>query len=135
VDTSVRSNAIAIPSEMPSETDRAWAAGFYDGEGCTVYIPLLVKNDGRTRQGHMRITVSQKDRRVLDRLVGVIGGRVYGPYSVSEVHRLQIYSWDGVSRALEIMWPYLDEEKRQQALSAMERGGFSLRHVLASGDG
>src|SRR5262245_61060169 len=51
----------------------AWAAGFFDGEGC------VTSSDNRSARPMLFIT--QHDPRVLRRFWKVIGqGKVYGPY-------------------------------------------------------
>lgn len=46
----------------------AWCAGFIDGEGCIDVARHLIQ-------------VQQNEREPLDRLVEVLGGRIYGPYT------------------------------------------------------
>jgi hypothetical protein len=92
----------------------AWAAGFVDGEGWMGF------------SGHSpRLSVTQVDRRVLDRLqAALLGlGRVAGPYDKATEERPNIQpqwiyraqSWHEVQAAIALMWKYLSPVKRAQA--------------------
>jgi hypothetical protein len=101
-----------------SETELAWAAGFYDGEGSvSVVYPskTLVRPEGYATL-HMK--VSQKDIRPLHRFCAAVGvGRVTGPYG-NDMHSWQIGGNPGVRQALTRLWPYLSPPKREQAEAA-----------------
>jgi DNA-directed RNA polymerase specialized sigma24 family protein len=65
------------------------------------------------------VKVSQKDRRPLDRFYAAIGvGRVTGPYE-HDIHTWQVGGNSGARRALDLLWPYLSQPKREQAEAAM----------------
>ena len=93
-------------------TEAAWAAGFYDGEGST--------SVWRSHTTVTTMTISQVDRRSLDRFLAVVGeGRVNGPYEVhSHPERQPIFYWKATGarahRAMRIIWPYLGTVKREQ---------------------
>jgi hypothetical protein len=100
----------------------AWAAGFYDGEGSTVFCTK--------RGGHgsfQSITVTQVDRQSLDRFVRAIGlGRVVGPYhrrnkNHQAYFQVTIYNIEGVCSALSQLWPYLGDAKRNQAIAVFDK--------------
>lgn len=94
---------------MSNLTDRAWAAGFFDGEGClglykgrgasgvTTYVPRLV--------------VSGTNREVLDHLVTLIGGKVaeksHQHEGWAQGYQLQIHAAAAIREALERMLPFL----------------------------
>lgn len=98
----------------------AWAAGFFDGEGSTC-ISRTTKGGHKYQKPH--IEVAQSDRAVLDRMRAILGiGKVYGPYvpktnrlSKRPYYRLTITSEVNVQAAIRKMWPWLSEQKRQQA--------------------
>jgi hypothetical protein len=97
-----------------SETELAWAAGFYDGEGCT-----FAKRTGR--HWYLNMMVAQNDRRPLDRFVAAIGvGRVRGPIQHTSPRSHEFYRVDLGSvaswKAINLLWPYLSEPKREQIL-------------------
>lgn len=86
-------------------TELAWAAGFYDGEGCT--------SNGYDR---IRCTIGQKERTTLDRFVKAIGfGNVRGPYAVGNRY-VVCYNREKARIVLNMLWPYLCEPKRSQAI-------------------
>lgn len=100
---------------MPSETDRAWAAGFWDGEGSTSPYGRARDSDG-LKPG-IRMYVSQKDTgpELLSRFLAIVG--------VGEVKerntRPGVWTWTcqnsaGCNRAIEVMWPYLGSPKQLQ---------------------
>lgn len=88
------------------KTELAWAAGFFDGEGCT----------GRSskRALGMRVSVSQRRIEPLERFRQVVGvGRIYGPGT------RQCYQWVACSHSdvvttIARLWPYLSLPKKEQ---------------------
>lgn len=101
--------------EYVSETEIAWAAGFFDGEGC-----IMIIADGRGIP-YLRLYIDQKVEEPIRKLHNLFGGSV--SYSEKKkIHRLQISSTQAAS-ALESLLPYLTV-KREQAILAMD---FQLR--------
>ena len=110
-------------------TERAWAAGFYDGEGCTASYGIRYKSKktGAERNYQQpKICVSQKDIRVLHRqnkafgnLGSICGTKFKSRCRLNPVHQLQIDGYEKVMTVLGIMWPYLDEIKREQAKAVL----------------
>jgi hypothetical protein len=104
--------------------DRAWAAGFFDGEGCFSLA---------SRGSRAVATISQVDREVLDRFARIVGcGVVYGPHQGNPLtHQQPFYSWRVGSRAdfdhvVAVLWPWLGSVKRGAALrvaSGASQGG------------
>jgi LAGLIDADG endonuclease len=94
---------------MSSKIELAWAAGFFDGEGCS-YLQ-------KTSVGHRRLraNITQKDIRPLERFQQVVGmGTIYGPRP-QPPHTYYLYFNRRNSIALfELLWPYLSEPKREQ---------------------
>lgn len=94
----------------------AWAAGFYDGEGCT--------SVHRTNGNHnLRISIQQIDPRPLQRFLNAIeGGNLGGPYKSPSRKTSWSAQWHyyltGVKAlgALGKLWPYLSEPKQEQIL-------------------
>ena len=96
------------------ETELAWAAGLFDGEGS-------VSVNARTKA--LEISVGQKGRTVLDRFQAAVGvGRVY-EYARDEPGGGTFFHY-AVPNArhqlvlLRKLWPYLSEPKRDQARRA-----------------
>lgn len=65
---------------MPAETDLAWAAGIFDGEGCLTLVPTP-----KRRRFAVRVAVGQKYSPVVKRLREIFGGDV-GQYGTGR-HR------------------------------------------------
>ncbi|MBO0730555.1 MAG: hypothetical protein J2P57_14955 [Acidimicrobiaceae bacterium] len=101
------------------ETELAWAAGLFDGEGHTGW--------GRT----LRVDICQyHDASVLDRFVAAVGiGKVYGPWvdrrSGAKKYAVEIDNYRSVE-VLRLIWPYMSEPKQWQARVAAESFHASL---------
>src|SRR5262245_34443745 len=85
------------------DTDAAWAAGFFDGEGSVTLTPRNGKGDaGRV----LLLRASQRIEAPLLRLKTLFGGSVYADKKES-----RCYYWQAGSKmaatALEAMLPYL----------------------------
>lgn len=99
----------------------AWAAGFFDGEGCcrARRHGTLAKTP---RRFQLVLDVSQKDRRVLDRFRRAVGvGAVYGPYRAP--HRVQYHfattDFEACQAVIAMLWSWLGPLKREQARVAL----------------
>ena len=99
-----------------SPTERAWAAGLFDAEGCTRF---KVERSGQRRlsaslpqSGHGRVA------EVLTRFKAAVGcGAIYGPWpNGSHVWELRGPS---AIQVLTLMWPWLGRVKREQLCSAL----------------
>ena len=113
-----------------SNSDIAWAAGFFDAEGCT-----SVKRSN----GHLypQIVIGQKDPTILRLWLKRMNrpGKVYqtsgiqhlGTHSGQRQIRYQI-SISGIKAELiiECLWPWLCETKREQARQVLSRCGETL---------
>ena len=103
-----------------SDTEVAWAAGLWDGEGSA----------GAYRMGQrlpiMKLSLSQTNQEIVDRFFAAIGhvGRVYGPYPPHNTGRQPFWIWQLVgARSEEVMdrlWPYLSSPKRLQYDAAVQ---------------
>ena len=100
-------------------TERAWAAGFFDGEG-TVYC----WSNGR-QMPVVRAAVAQAGpagRRVLCRFRQAVGvGTIYGPYQQNNgqtpYYRLD-FNLAATTHLRKILWPYLSGPKKKQFIAA-----------------
>ena len=99
----------------------AWAAGFFDGEGCT-YSTI---SENRVVVGVM---VSQASRDLLDRFREAVGfGKVYGPYKNNgSFSKGPKYSWSApglerVQALVAMLWFKLGAVKKQQAAAVLTR--------------
>lgn len=101
------------------DTELAWAAGFFDGEGST----SQAKSTNGRFYSKAKLTVPQKHRECLDRFRKAVGtGIIYGPLKDYNIYHFSIQNAKGVDTVLTKLWPYLSEVKRQQAI----RCGFQL---------
>jgi intein/homing endonuclease len=98
----------------------AWAAGFWDGEGCTTTGQRAGgRLDGTPRTKFLEIVVGQSGSDInLRRFREAVGGRgnIGGPYP--REGRKDVYQWRAYgSRAGEVMLllsPWLGEDKKEQ---------------------
>ena len=104
------------------ESELAWAAGFFDGEGCTSATKMGGSPRFPTRR-YPLIGIAQVDRAVLDRFRDAVGfGKVTGPYekknpNARPQYRYSIQGFVPVTTVMARLWPWLGEIKRQQARS------------------
>ena len=100
---------------MAPDTEVAWAAGFFDGEGNT----CASRTRGKVRSIHM--SVSQCERSPLERFVEAVGhGIIHGPYArnggtTRPIWTVRINGRPKVAEVLELLRPYLCEFKIAQA--------------------
>lgn len=95
---------------MPKEIERAWAAGFWDGEG-----HASVSKDGSTS-----FQVQQTELSILERFQRIVGcGKIYGPYE--KPHKTQKPYWQlcftsvgAGQQVFDCLQPYLYKTKREQ---------------------
>jgi hypothetical protein len=108
-----------------SDEWRAWAAGLYDGEGCSALL------HHRTHAGHMtpELSVTQSSGagppEVLRRFAAIVhAGAVSGPYaqrsSTKDVYRWKASARADAERVIELLWPFLGTIKRAQARSLLD---------------
>ncbi len=101
-----------------STTNKAWAAGFFDGEGCT-----SISRKGRNKQIQMYVSQSA-DTTLLDKFQQTVGiGRVLGPYRPSNPRAKDKYTWHASKLSdtlivMRMLWPYLGTSKKQQFIRA-----------------
>ena len=101
---------------MESNLNAAWAAGLFDGEGSTSVLKAQ-----RDKYAYVRMNVPQKLREVLDKFLSIVQvGKIY-KHNKRDMHSLDIYKQADVEDTLNLLWPYLSEVKKKQALAAFER--------------
>jgi hypothetical protein len=96
----------------------AWAAGFYDGEGCTG----VNRGNGHA---YPLLQLNQTDQRPLARFARAVGqGAIKGPYKYrARPTRSPLWVWycgnfEGAQATIALLWPWLSEPKREQAIRA-----------------
>lgn len=98
-------------------TELAWAAGFVDGEGCF----STMRNRRDKVRNYPLLTISQRDRFVLDRFMVAVGdGYVNGPYlnRGGGAFYYRVNGYERVLRVAKLLWPYLSPVKQAQARKA-----------------
>lgn len=103
------------------DTEYAWCAGFFDGEGNVGY---RYSNDGVRpyRSPALVLQIAQTDLEVLERFKKAMGvGTIIGPYSHKTenssdywVYRANAYS--DIQHVILSMWPYLGSVKKLDTL-------------------
>ncbi|MDA8333321.1 MAG: hypothetical protein M0027_19325 [Candidatus Dormibacteraeota bacterium] len=101
---------------MSKQTEIAWAAGFWDGEGCT----SLERN---SRGAYPRMTVAQVDFRSIWRFQAAVGnvGHVRNKKSQLPGKWSPQIVWScskeaDVLQVCSLLWPYLGDVKREQII-------------------
>ena len=101
---------------MLKDTELAWAAGFFDGEG---HSSTATKCRNKyTRR--FRVAITQTHRDVLDRFRDALGclGVVRGPYGPYSGHSpFWTYATDAAADSIAVMthlYPFLSKVKREQ---------------------
>lgn len=94
----------------------AWAAGFFDGEGCA----SLSAQRGPASTPSPRLSIAQVDPRPLYRLQSAIGrGTIRTTTPANPNHRQQwiltVSGWRGAQAVIAMLWGFLSEPKREQA--------------------
>ena len=111
------------------QSELAWAAGFFDGEGNT---RLEQSSDKRRR--YLRISIGQTEKETLLRFQRAVGGigKIYGPYQKGIRQPIWTYSARGndAKGALNLILPFCSSPKRNQAQEAIngEQYGDGLDH-------
>jgi len=99
----------------------AWAAGFYDGEGC-LFFNRINRSVG--------IDVSQTSTTgeppgTLTRFQNAVGGigKIYGPYNKHDngkpVYSFRVGKFERVQAIIAMLWLFLGQVKRDQAKDAL----------------
>jgi LAGLIDADG-like domain len=109
------------------QTELAWAAGFFDGEGCFA-------NNG-TKYGTMRVNVSQITREPLERFQKALGveatihfkknGGVTHPER--RIYQFVVTADENVLGVVKLLWPYLCGPKRRQAIRMLSKRARAQR--------
>ncbi len=102
-----------------SPTEIAWAAGFFDGEGSTCV------NRQRGGRKYLHLQLGQKDPRALVRfLAAVEDGKLY---ETKTFHKYAAFGEKALA-ALERLWPYLGDAKKEQARLVLDELGLTVGH-------
>lgn len=99
-----------------ADTDIAWAAGLFEGEG-SIYIANIRK------YSYPRLQLKTTDLDVLIRFHNIIiRGRIYKhkprdlPSYYKQAHNWQLATKSECLEVIKLFWPYLGKRRRQQAV-------------------
>jgi hypothetical protein len=100
----------------------AWAAGFFDGEGCT----LLHKDRRWNGKGQLMLMINQLavNRTVLYKFKNIVGvGDIYGPYKNGQgyICRYAVQNFQGFQHVVCLIWSELSDVKKAQIRKALTR--------------
>lgn len=106
---------------IKSEIELAWAAGFFEGEGCVTY--------GGTSTGYAyaKATIGTTDPDVLLKFQRAVGmGKIYGPYEQKNKRHKVFWVWnlhgrDKVLQLQELLWPWLGQRRQEQFRTVLSR--------------
>ncbi len=124
--------ACARDQALVTDEERAWAAGFFDGDGSigayrqrTKRSEYLVLSAAVTQAaGRGTFENLTRFRQVVD------AGSVNGPYEPRGWSRLPQYKWQLKGHKVELvmdrLWPWLDDAKRETAKTAIDRARRSF---------
>jgi hypothetical protein len=101
-----------------TETDKAYIAGIFDGEGCIGYYNAALTYNHRPGYFHASINVCNTDPRVISWLKEVTGIGKVGLLKMNTTRRRQAYQWQLGKRAeivefLQTIRPYLKIKSEQ----------------------
>ena len=98
----------------------AWAAGFFDGEGCFFYSPPNAK---RHRGPIVGLNVTQKGDKLLERFSKSVGGlgHITKRKDRSGMWALTVNRWQEVQAIAAMLWCFLGEPKKKQCSLAFQR--------------
>jgi hypothetical protein len=97
----------------------AWAAGFFDAEGCF----------SSTARVGVSASITQTDRELLDRFQSIVGcGKIYGPYATHASDRylrkphyfFKAHGRERVQALLAMLWIWLGAAKKLQAIERLD---------------
>lgn len=108
-----------------AETELAWAAGFFDGEG-SIFVRHTKRHKGGTTGKEYPLTtvemsVCQTRCEPIERFTAAVGvGRTAGPYKQRVERHAPYWRWNTCGRpstysVLLKLWPYLSVPKQEQA--------------------
>jgi hypothetical protein len=121
---------------LTRDTELAWAAGFYEGEG-SLSISTLYKGKKRCpecKQFHfrtIRLSVPQHESTRLVRFQEAVGyGKIRGPYIVEAKTPRWVWNNSGVHEVrpiLKLLWPYFTPFTRAKTKAVLVR--WDNRHL------
>lgn len=100
-----------------ADVETAWAAGFYEGEGCIVAV---------TRTGALMFSIAQVNREPLERFAAWAQCGIVRSTKDGSIHIYRLHGADA-QRVVMDMWNHLSKRRQDQALKALLR--YVMRRV------
>jgi hypothetical protein len=102
----------------------AWAAGFWDGEGCT---SIHKQGNNATASVHQVDDEVESLYRFHNAVLGV--GKIYGPYQAKKGNHQPYFSWhvsggSKVQAVIAMLWPFLGNIKKEQAANVLKSASW-----------
>lgn len=104
---------------MAPDTDIAWAAGLFEGEGCMNSHPRGKRGSGT------QLRLAMTDRDVVERFAAVIGcGNIHRPRHDPRPNHKPVYTWAlyesaRVVEVIELLMPWFGERRRAKAMEVL----------------
>ena len=109
----------------PDPIELAWAAGFFDGEGSTIFASQSKAKRPHLFQLNVRVPqCGEFAKEVLERFKAAVGrlGKVYGPYPRGPrkpEYQFVACNFEHTQAVLAMLWKFLSVQKREQAKKAL----------------
>lgn len=108
---------IFSPDEWSPNTELAWAAGFFDGEGWTS-VTMAKPSATRERRKYIQMGLGQANLVTLERFLAAVGsGSIYRVPN-GTTRKKDYWQWSASGKkaypAMERLWPFLSQPKKDQ---------------------
>ena len=120
---------------MARSEELAWAAGFFDGEGCfsTTCPTYIVRDGSRINRRYLRLSVDQKYPELLEKFREIVGqGKVYHYQKAAGGSGFKFQASGRFAfRVACALWPYIGEQKKadfKRSLSLVKESRGGERH-------
>jgi hypothetical protein len=107
---------------QPTDTEIAWAAGLFEGEGCIVFQK---QKRGRGTCTCIRLELKMCDEDVVRRFADIVGAKVVGPYEQATAGwkpywDCRIGKISEVRHILDLFGPYLGKRRQARVREVMD---------------
>jgi hypothetical protein len=128
------SSIVPIGDDGYDREQLAWAAGIFDGEGCTNTHLRQGNPDGLLYPNIKMVVTQHHDPEIIERFaaalkLGHISRRIVGQPSRPTVYIWVVSGQELVQASVALLWPWLASPKRRQAQQAL-RSWHDQRAVL-----
>lgn len=100
---------------IPDKEELAWAAGFFEGEGC---FTRSIQTRGNSTAYNLKAHISQTTEEPIIKFYEAIGfGRINGPYQngkYKEYWRYEAAGYERVQELLVMLWPHLSDRRKEE---------------------